>query len=167
MSLKYLRSRQTNKETYIFQTPSARTWENIFRDNKAVNSSRYAPSHKKSILNEDHQSKEANDYLQLLQKFEPSLYNTSGVKNTETKTTSFLHRNSLSRASNVSNDSRKIPLLHSRNFSDSVVTLEDSDGEEVTEIIELDEDDEKMVSVFDKYKSEFIITPSVSKERIL
>lgn len=150
------------------QASNSRTWDSIFRENTVATSSRYAPSKKKSILNEDHQSKETIDYLQLLQKLEPSLYR-SNVKTTE-KLSSFISRKSLSRSSNAPSDltqSRQIPLLHSRNFSNSVITLEDSDGEEVTEIIELDDDDEKLVSVFDKYKSEYVITPSVSKEKTL
>lgn len=120
-------------------------------------------------MNEDHQTKEAFDYLQLLQKFEPTLYRSANAKTTEKLSSLVSNRKSLSSSSNATIDStqsRKIPLLHSRNFSSSVVTLEDSDVE--GEIIELDEDDEKLVSVFDKYKSEYIIEPSdLKKEKKL
>lgn len=104
--------------------------------------------------------------MQLLQKLEPSLYRSS-AKTTEKLSSLVANQKSFSRNSHETVDltqSRKIPLLHSRNFSSSVVTLEESDGEEETEIIELDEDDEKLVSVFDRYKSEYIINPTVSKK---
>lgn len=108
--------------------------------------------------------------MQLLQRIEPSLYRPANAKTTEKFSSLASNRKSLSSSSNATIDvtqSRKIPLLHSRNFSPSVVTLEESDGEEVTEIIELDDDDVKLVSVFDKYKSEYSIEQETKKEKKL
>lgn len=163
----YLKKNPLIKNFLLPQASNSRTWDSIFRENKSVTSTRYAPSKKKSILNEDHQSKETIDYLQLLQQLEPNLYR-SNVKTTEKLSSFISNRKSLSHSATFDPaQSRKIPLLHSRNFSSSVITLEDSDGEgEVTEIIELDEDDEKLVSVFDKYKSEYIIPITVQKKTL-
>lgn len=145
-----------------------KTWASLLREDKPCTSSRYSTNKKKSILNEDYQNNERVNYLKLLQQYEPSLYKTTNAKTTEKLSTLVSNHKSLSNSSSTTIDltqSRKIPLLHSRNFSPSVVTLEDdSDVEEVTEIIELDEDDEKLVSVFDKYKSEYIIEPNEVKK---